>query len=71
MCLQLSNKGVGESLPLHHLSPDSLVSGVTKVLCDPGYRRRASHLSDSIRGSPGIKQAVGRVLGFAEGEVQT
>jgi UDP:flavonoid glycosyltransferase YjiC (YdhE family) len=68
MCLQLSNKGVGESLPLHLLTPDSLVSGVTKVLCDPGYRRRASHMSDSVRGSPGIKEAVDRVMGFAREE---
>jgi UDP:flavonoid glycosyltransferase YjiC (YdhE family) len=66
--MQLINKGVGESVESERMTVASIISGVTKVLCDPGYRRRASHISDSIRRSPGIKEAVNTITAFAKAE---
>jgi UDP:flavonoid glycosyltransferase YjiC (YdhE family) len=69
--MQVVNKGVGESIPAERMTSASLISGVTKVLCDPGYRRRASHISDSIRTSPGINEAVDIITAFGKGEAAT
>jgi UDP:flavonoid glycosyltransferase YjiC (YdhE family) len=66
--LQLINKGVGESIPSEQMTVRSLISGVTKILCDSSYKDRASHMSDSIRASPGMmQQALDTILGFAQG----
>jgi UDP:flavonoid glycosyltransferase YjiC (YdhE family) len=64
-CLQVVNKGVGESIPAEQISVEAVKAGVTKVLCDPSYRERASHISDSVRRSPGVKQAVETITAFA------
>jgi UDP:flavonoid glycosyltransferase YjiC (YdhE family) len=45
----------------------SIMDGVSRVLRDPGYRRRAEGIRDCIRAAPGLQQALTWIQDFAKG----
>ena len=49
--------GVGRSLPVSRLTLSNLVSELTELLSDPGYRNRAEKIGSEVRNENGIETA--------------